>query len=219
MPSNWFLDFDDTLVSGSTTWGLEHAVPQLIREHQLPYNPEAFQSAALVAQQQINGGIEIDAVLTELFDKLGWPQNLRQSLIKSVLSAYQPAIFEDALPFLNRLREKGHAIYVISNNARAPEIAASMGLHNYMTALFTPAMFPGTKSKPHRSIWDSILAKYPQIDVAQSVIVGDDPWSDGAFAEACGLKCWIVDRRASFTTLYNQKPYRWVTTLADIEIE
>src|SRR5437763_1744939 len=49
-------------------------------------------------------------------------------------------------------------------------------------------------------------------------IVGDDPWSDGSFADTCQINCWILDRLDRYARLYPGKTYRWVRSLDEITI-
>jgi hypothetical protein len=70
MVSNWFIDFDDTLVSGSATWGIEHAFPKLVQEHHLRYDYDAFQKAIFVAYERGNQSTDAETILKELFDTI-----------------------------------------------------------------------------------------------------------------------------------------------------
>jgi len=79
-------------------------------------------------------------------------------------------------------------------------------------------MCPGSQPKPHRSLWDYVTARQPIPRGYTPVIVGDDPWSDGAFAVNCGVACWLVDRRNRFAAHPNRQQFRWVASLLDISL-
>ena len=194
----FFLDFDDTLVVGPVTWAIQHVFPQMIRVHGLPYSPTALDAALLAGQQGASAGADDTALLDDLFGRLGWPDDLKGYLFNAVFDHYQPSLFDDTLPFLQRLAEHDSPIYVLSNNNHAPDLAHRLGLAPYITAFFTPKLCGVSRGKPHRDIWDTICADYP---VKGAILVGDDPWSDGAFAEACGLLCYIVDRMDRFSAI------------------
>lgn len=213
MSINWLLDFDDTLASGVTTWGINHALPRLIATYDLPYDPAELHAAALAAQERANQVIDPRPVLAEMFTRLNWPEHLQPEFLRDVQTGYQPEVFPDALPFLQRAQTRGDAVYIISNNPTAPDIAARLGLAPYIRQIYTPRLQPGLLPKPHPGLWDYICAANTEFDPQQAVIVGDDPWSDGAFAAACGLPCWIVDRDERFSGLSG---LRRVKSLAEI---
>jgi len=51
------------------------------------------------------------------------------------------------------------------------------------------------------------------------VVVGDDPWSDLAFARASGLPAWLLDRDDRFGGLDLGPDARRVRSLADIPLD
>ena len=219
MSTCWFLDFDDTLASGVTTWGLKYALPRLIDEYQLPYDPQQLQQAVLTAQEQSNLVIDPRPLIRDLFETLGWPQHLQAMLMNAVQSGYRPELFPDTIPFLQRLQNRAQPVYIISNNPATPDVVRHLGIVGYIRQIFTPKLCPGTQPKPHRSLWDYIVALDEELGRSTAVFVGDDPWSDGAFAEACGLPCWMVDRDERFVSLRAQTRLQWVGSLLDISID
>src|SRR5690606_25123212 len=88
-----------------------------------------------------------------------------------------------------------------SNNNRCPRIATELGIADYIEGFFTPRMDPAYRPKPDRSLFDAVRDAVAGIGPDNAVMVGDDPWSDGAFAAAVGLPCWLVDRRGQFGSL------------------
>lgn len=219
MTTYWFLDFDDTLASGPTTWGLKHALPKLIRQNQLSFDGERYQRAVLATQEQVAGSRDILPALNGLFDEMGWPHSLQAQLLEDLRTGYQPEFFSDALPFLQRLQEKQKQVYIISNNPRSPLLVEQMGISQYIQRCFTPDVCTGARPKPDATLWNCVLSAGIGADVSNSVMIGDDPWSDGTFAENCGLTCWIVDRGNRFASdRYPVVSYRRAQSLLDIPV-
>lgn len=218
MRRTWLLDFDDTLASGVVTWGLEYAVPKMAETLGLPVDAERFARASVTAIEQSNQTTDLQRVMDQFLRTMRWaltPEQKRR-LFADVQSGYQPALFPDTLPFLERLREGRQHVFVLSNNPRALDFCRLLGLEAFFEGIFTPHLFADCPPKPHRALLDRVMEQHPSLDLTAACVVGDDPWSDGAFAEACGLPCWIVDRKQRFTALRHQRPYRWVSALNEI---
>ncbi len=216
--TSWFFDFDDTLVTAQLTWTLNTALPKLIQQYDLPADREQLARAVLTAQQRWSVNDDFMAVLGGLFQDMGWSDDLQSAFIADLRTSYQPVMFDDARDLLRSLVQSGHLVYIISNNLIAPTNARDLGISAYVREIFTPHMFPGTKRKPHPSLWQAILNRYPVLHTTTPIFVGDDPWTDGAFAEACGMMCWLVDRPGRMTSLYHTTPYKWVRSLREIPI-
>jgi FMN phosphatase YigB (HAD superfamily) len=218
VPRTWFLDFDDTLATGATTWGLKYALPRLMQDHQLTCERQVYQQAVLAAQEQSNQERDSQLVLDELFDKLGWPRSLQSVLLNDIFTNYRAQLFEDTLPFLERLKTRAEPVYILSNNPTAADLVQYLGIADYFRQVYTPESCPNTRPKPHRSLWDYVLKTNPAVG-AGAVMVGDDPWSDGAFARKCGLPCWLVDREKRFEHLRGQDGFGLVSSLLDIPLD
>lgn len=216
----WLIDFDETLASGSITWAFQSAFPKFIQAHHLRMDNERLARVMLVMQERTSQSADYDPaeLVEELFEQMEWPAELAQPLLQDLFENYQPALFDDALPFLQRLREKQQRIFVLSNNPRTPRHIRLIEIDQLVERVLTPDTCPDTFPKPHRSLWDFIVANEVDIDPANTVVVGDDPWSDGSFAEACGLDCWLVDRLSRFSALYSARPYQWVRSLDEISV-
>jgi FMN phosphatase YigB (HAD superfamily) len=212
--TQWFVDFDDTLVVGPVTWAFEHAFPTLIRKHQLPYDAQKFEQAVLWGQEKsADDGNEL-MVLMRVFEMMGWSNNHIDELRHMVFNEYIPTVFDDTPAFLERV--KSDPVYILSNNNHAPEIAAQLGIHDRFQAIFTPRICGDVGKKPQRDMWDYIVSQ--GISVDDAVMIGDDPWSEGTFSTRCGIQCCIVDRMKRFTSFYNQFPYKWVQSIAEIQV-
>lgn len=218
MPNRWFVDFDDTLATGPITWAVDHVLPNFIQENQLNSDSDQLSSAILDAQKKENQGVDHKHILNDLFVTLGWPLAFQDRLYVSVMTSFRPQLFDDVIPFLNNIRDSKQPIYVISNNPRSMQIGEKLGINRYFDGWFTPAESEGIQPKPHRSLWDKVTSSTNEINVHESFMIGDDPWSDGQFAENCGMQCWIVDRHDRYKSLYSERPYKWVKSLLDIPI-
>ena len=212
----WFVDFDDTLAIGPNYWALNHVLPQMIEEHQLPFNEANYQQAIYRGMQQVNDNASEQAILDELFQSLGWSPDKQQELVERVFSGYQPHLFDDALPFLNAAQVASQPIYIISNNNHSPDLIESLNIRKLIADIFTPKLCGDIPGKPKPDLWDYVQQKYANINVQEALFVGDDPWSDGAFADAIGMPCAIIDRTAQFKPLYQTMTYRWINSLTKL---
>jgi FMN phosphatase YigB (HAD superfamily) len=184
----------------------------------LTYDEKTLAAVVLTMQERASQSNDVDALLREFFELMNWPLGAQRQLLDDLLSNYRPTLFDDALPFLERLKRANQRVFIVSNNIRTPEHIELLGMNIDTKSIYTPRLVPNTKPKPHPSLWEHIVATVADIDSNLTVVVGDDPWSDGKFAEACKLSCWIVDRMNRFTAMRSQTPYSWVSSLADIPI-
>jgi FMN phosphatase YigB (HAD superfamily) len=214
----WLVDFDETLAKAGISWALESAFPKLIADNQLPFDAARLNEAVLVAQEKSAHDGDPQLVLHELFETMGWPQHLEKPFLSDVIASYRPALFDDALPFLERLRGAGKQILLLSNNALTHKSIKLLGIEGYLHGVYTPALFPGVQGKPHPDFWTCIQAADSAIERSNTVIVGDDPWSDGLFAHNCGLECWIIDRYDRLAAASEGKSYRRVRSLLEVTV-
>ncbi len=214
----WILDFDETLASGSITWALQDAFPKFIAEHQLRFDAKRLKGLILELQEAASRDSSPAPLVERLFEEMQWPSHLQQRLLEDVFSNYKPELFEDAEPFLKRLREHDDRVLIVSNNPRTLQQIPLLGLEHYFAGVFTPSSVPGTRPKPDRSLWDHIIGLQAEIDPDHTVVVGDDPWSEGEFSSVCGLQCWIVDRMDRFAEVAAGKSYHLVRSLLDIPV-
>jgi FMN phosphatase YigB (HAD superfamily) len=200
-PRYCLLDFDDTLAVGPMTWGIEQFLPDLMARHGLTADADRLDAALLRAQESAAARFDESRILDDFLTDLGWPEPLRAELAAAARADFAFTLFPDTVPFLTSLRDRGIRIFVVSNNNRCPRIAGELGIADYIEAFFTPRMDPAYRPKPDRSLFDAVRAAVTDLGPENTVMVGDDPWSDGAFAAAVGLPCWIVDRRDRYGSL------------------
>lgn len=214
----WIIDFDETLASGNLTWALQYAFPSFIARHQLRHDPQRLHDVMLTMQQAASGVSDPAPLMSRLFEAMEWDPALQEQLLNDIFSNFKPALFEDTLPFLERLNARGDRVLVVSNNPRTHDQVRILPLERYIAGVFTPQSCPGTLPKPDRSLWDYIVAHDEQISSDATTVVGDDPWSEGEFAFVCGLPCWIVDRMDRFGAVTDQPTYRRVQSLLEITL-
>lgn len=214
----WLVDFDDTLVSGLLTWGLERGFPHFVAAHQLPCDEEQLKQLLYAAQEISDNIVDPRPLLDNIFLEMGWPQSLEGEFFDLLQADYRPTLFPETLTFLQKLRQNNQKAYLLSNNPRSTNVARSLGIGDYFVSIFTSQTFTGHPRKPSRLLWESILSQQSEIDPEQTVIVGDDPWSDGLFADNCNLSCWLLDRHERFMAMRAQKTYRWVQSLLGIVV-
>jgi len=217
-PKTWLVDFDETLASGSLTKAFQYSFPKFVLENQLVYDVTHLQEAMLTLQERARQNPDTELLLGILFEMMGWPMDLRHQFLRDIQTNSHPILFEDTVPFLEKLRANKQNIYIVSNNKYTPAHVRSLDLEKYISGVFTPYICPDTQPKPHSSLWEYILTRESDIDPLKSIVIGDDPWSDGAFAERCGLQCWIIDRMNRFSHMYNQKSYRWTQSLLQVSV-
>ncbi len=198
---NLVLDFDDTLVVAALTWTIDVGLPRFIQTHGLTASPEKLDAALLHAQEASRSGDDPMAVLTRFFEQMEWDHTLQMQLFNDVTEQYQPSLFADTLPFLQAVKHRVERVIVLSNNNRAPAIAESLGIAPLLPVIITPKRAPGTLPKPDASLWHFARGQFPDITTENTVFIGDDPWSDGAFAVACGLRFYLVDRKRRYRHL------------------
>src|SRR5215468_5722105 len=117
---HWFIDFDDTLAVGPMTWAFANVIPAMVRKYRLPYYAPTFNKAALRAQKRGNENVDEMLLVQELFSTMEWPPSLVEKFLYDVYNGYHLTLFDDALPFLERLKDAGHSLFVISNSNKTP---------------------------------------------------------------------------------------------------
>jgi FMN phosphatase YigB (HAD superfamily) len=195
------LDFDDTLAVGPITWGMEQFLPDVMARHGITPDKEQLDAALIAAQEMSAAAFDDNQVLAEFLAHMDWPQEMWADLEVGFQFEFAFSLFDDTLPFLQHLRERGVRAFVVSNNNRSPELAAQLGIADHVAGFITPSMRESLRPKPHPSMFDAVRALLPGLDPASTVLIGDDPWSDAAFAAACGLPCLLVDRHKRYRRL------------------
>ncbi|MBL8130310.1 MAG: HAD family hydrolase [Anaerolineae bacterium] len=216
---NWILDFDDTLAVGPMTWAIETLLPEFMQAHKLTIDPALRGSAILRAQAF---AARDDANIAQLIDgfvaEVGWKdaEVLKADLQSRVESGFTYRLFDDALPFLQQLAQMGRRVLIMSNNSRAPQLAVELDITYYVQRVLTPDLCFGCSRKPDRSMFDYVRNLEPGLQIDNTIVVGDDPWSEAAFATNCGLPCIILDRRERYKNLPLPANTRRIRSLRDL---
>ncbi len=101
-------------------------------------------------------------------------------------------VFEDALPALEALRERGAKLAVVSNwDSRLPDVLKKLSLDSWFETVVV-SHFEGVE-KPSAEIFQRALERLGA-DAADALHVGDSPELDGAGAAAAGVDWIWVDR-------------------------
>lgn len=101
-------------------------------------------------------------------------------------------LFDDALPTLAALRERGYRLGIISNFTwRLPEIAEELGLAPYLEHVVVSARV-GYR-KPHLQIFRRALAAF-EVAPDQALLVGDSPLVDVEGARRAGMSGVLLNR-------------------------
>ncbi len=212
----WLIDFDDTLAVGPFTWAFEHVIPRMIAKHNLPYDEALFNQAALDTQRQGGDNGEESGSIDGFLDEVGWDRSLKGELVEAIFHGYKPVLLPDAVAFLQRVKDASQTLFLFSNNNRAPLVTRYLGIDGYFSAMLTPALCGNLPGKPARDLFDHAIRAYAISSGEPVQVVGDDPWCDGAFADACNLDCWLVDRLKRYESLHAQHAYHWVSSLIEV---
>lgn len=114
-------------------------------------------------------------------------------LVNGVRAAYTDAkswqVFDDVLPALARLRDRGWSHIVLSNHVpELPQLVEALGLSDFIAAVYCSAC-TGVE-KPHRKAFETVFALYPG---AQSGWMIGDSWrADVQGALAVGMRAILV---------------------------
>ncbi len=111
-------------------------------------------------------------------------------------------LYEDALPVLQDLRERGLRLGLLSNTARdLDEFVAHHGLD--VDAVLTSRAHG--KTKPHEAIFRAMLEALG-VDAGAAVMVGDTVEDDVEGARAIGMRAVLVDRDDRYPEVVERIP-------------
>jgi putative hydrolase of the HAD superfamily len=103
-------------------------------------------------------------------------------------------LYDDALPVLDALRERGLKIGLLSNSSRDLDEFVS---HHGLVADAVLTSHVHGKTKPHRAIFAAILERL-DVAAAEAVMVGDTIEDDVEGARAVGMRAVLVDREGRY---------------------
>ena len=127
---------------------------------------------------------------------LGVDAGEAERLARAVRAVYlEPAgwrVFDDTVPALSALRERGWRHVVLSNHVpELPQIVECLGLQAHVDALFCSADIGA--EKPHRKTFEAVFARYPAARAGW--MIGDSWRADVEGARAVGMRAILVRER------------------------
>jgi HAD superfamily hydrolase (TIGR01662 family) len=99
-------------------------------------------------------------------------------------------LYDDTLPVLRELRDRGIKIGLVSNSARD---VREFARHHGIDIDAGISSFHHGKTKPHPSIFRAVL-ELLEVDPRDALMVGDTPADDIEGARALGMQAVLVDR-------------------------
>lgn len=111
-------------------------------------------------------------------------------------------LFEDVLPVLADLRERGLKLGLVSNTGR--DVDEFLAHHSLRIDVALSSRIHG-KVKPHPTIFQAVLDRLG-VPAEQSAMVGDSPEDDLEGARGLGMRAFLVDREGLFPEAEDRLP-------------
>jgi HAD superfamily hydrolase (TIGR01549 family) len=111
-------------------------------------------------------------------------------------------LFDDVLPVLADLRERGLKLGLVSNTGR--DVDVFLAHHSLQIDVALSSRIHG-KVKPHPTIFQAVLDKLG-VAADESAMVGDSPEDDLEGARGLGMRAFLVDREGLFPDAEDRLP-------------
>ncbi len=111
-------------------------------------------------------------------------------------------LFEDVLPVLADLRERGLKLGLVSNTGR--DVDEFLAHHSLRIDAALSSRIHG-KVKPHPTIFQAVLDRLG-VAAEQAAMVGDSPEDDLEGARGLGMRAFLVDREGLFPEAEDRLP-------------
>ncbi len=111
-------------------------------------------------------------------------------------------LFEDVLPVLADLRERGLKLGLVSNTGR--DVDEFLAHHSLRIDVALSSRIHG-KVKPHPTIFQAVLDRLG-VAAEESAMVGDSPEDDLEGARGLGMRAFLVDREGLFPDAEDRLP-------------
>lgn len=111
-------------------------------------------------------------------------------------------LFDDALPVLADLRERGLKLGLVSNTGR--DVDEFLAHHSLQIDVALSSRIHG-KVKPHPTIFQAVLDRLGVV-AEQSAMVGDSPEDDLEGARGLGMRAFLVDREGLYPEAEDRLP-------------
>ena len=116
--------------------------------------------------------------------------------------AYNFDLFEDAIPVLADLRERGLKLGLVSNTGR--DVEAFLAHHSIRVDAALSSKVHG-KVKPHPTIFQAVLDRLG-VPPEQAAMVGDSPEDDLEGARGLGMRAFLIDREGLYPEAEDRLP-------------
>lgn len=202
-------DMDNTLIGSRIDFAaIRGALIALLHRSGATAEPEAALRVRAIAQLLAIGTAHDEARGTALVPEM-W----------RIIAAYEAEGLRDAAPIdgaaqvLDALRRRGHAIAVLTNNARAPSRAAlhAAGLGGWLESLFAREDVPALKPAP-----DGVRTAIRHLGGADGAFVIGDSWIDGAAADGAGARFIAYRRTVDDLRPRGVVPWRTIAHLGEL---
>jgi HAD superfamily hydrolase (TIGR01549 family) len=199
-------DVDFTLARPGPDLG-PHGYRQLGLRYGLDLDPERYDKARAAAFTEVKRHPELDhddeiwVLFTErIIQGMGGTGNTYDAAVEMERRWSQSVHFElydDAIPVLDALRERGLKIGLLSNSSR--DLDEFVAHHRLVADAVLTSHVHG-KTKPHRTIFAAMLDRL-EVAPGEAVMVGDTIEDDVEGARAAGMQAVLVDREGRYPGL------------------
>ncbi|MBV8079620.1 MAG: HAD family hydrolase [Actinobacteria bacterium] len=196
-------DVDFTLARPGPDLGPE-GYRALGARHGLALDPSLYESARAAAVAELKRHPELDhdeEIWVEFTERviigMGGRGETRAAAVEMERRWVHSAHFElydDALPALEWLRERGLLIGLLSNSSR--DLDEFVAHHGLLADAVLTSHAHG-KTKPHETIFRALLAKLG-VQAEEALMVGDDLEADIEGARAIGMRAVLLDREGRY---------------------
>jgi HAD superfamily hydrolase (TIGR01549 family) len=205
-------DVDFTLVKPGPDLGPE-GYQLLGRRFGLDLDPARYAEARAAAVETVERHPELDhdeevwVLFTErIIRGMGGDSDRAYECAVEMTRAWEHAenfeLFEDTLPVLADLRDRGLKLGLVSNTGR--DLDAFVTHHGLKVDVVVGSSSHG-KTKPHPTIFRSALDKLG-VSAEEAAMVGDSPEDDIEGARALGMRAFLVDREDRFPEVEGRLP-------------
>ena len=173
--------------------------------------------AAELALWQLAGDSQRSATLTEVFERAGIAPP--EALLTSYFQAWDAHTFTDpdVVPLLNRLRDRGIKVGVLSNTmwprSAHERVFRRDGVLDLIDGAVYSSEIPWTK--PHPEAFRAAMAAVGVDDPAACVFVGDRPYDDIHGAKSAGMRAVLITN-SDVPGYETAEPDATITRLAEL---
>ncbi len=205
-------DLDFTLAKPGPDLGPE-GYERLGRRFGLELNPALYKEARAKAVEGLHKhpdfrhDEEIWVAFTErIIRAMGGDEASAYECAVEMTRAWEQAhnfdLYEDALPVLADLRERGLKLGLVSNTGR--DVDEFLAHHSIRIDVALSSRIHG-KVKPHPTIFQAVLDRLG-VEAEQAAMVGDSPEDDLEGARGLGMRAFLVDREGLFPEAEDRLP-------------